>query len=40
MQTATAKAEIAKRRIAREQAKRKKEGKDYQDTEGKVVRRG
>jgi hypothetical protein len=40
MQTETAKAEIGKRRIAREQEKRKREGKDYQDAEGKVVRRG
>ena len=40
MKTETTKAEIAKRRIAREQGKRKKEGKDYMDTtSGKVVRR-
>ena len=41
MKTETTKAEIAKRRIDREQEKRKKEGKDYVDpTSGKVVRRG
>ena len=41
MKTETIKAEIAKRRIAREQEKRKKEGKDYIDPKsGEVVRRG
>ena len=40
MKTETTKAEIAKRRIAREQDKRKREGKDYIDPKsGEVVRR-
>lgn len=40
MKTETLRAEIGKRRIEREQSKRKREGKDYQNPEGKVVRRG
>jgi hypothetical protein len=40
MKSETLRAEIGKRRIEREQSKRKREGKDYQDVEGKVVRRG
>ena len=41
MKAETTRAEIGKRRIAREQEKRKKEGKDYIDPKsGKVVRRG
>jgi membrane protein involved in colicin uptake len=40
LETETIKAEIAKRRIAREQEKRKREGKDYIDPKtGEVVRR-